>query len=268
MITRIVSAVIAALLVIGAIYFFQALGLYVLSSIMVAGCIYEYSKLTLKQGDAAPYMQWSFMLLAFVTYIATVLRPDLAAEVSVIAAVIFLAMGVTSCRVPQDLPMAFKFQTAGLLGFFYVGLFPGFAIALLGLEHGIALYMGLLGIVFAGDTFAYFFGRFLGKTKLLEVVSPKKTRAGSVGGLIGSAIFGAILARFVEIPTSHLVGIAIVAGAFAQVGDLFESLVKRLADVKDSGRIMPGHGGFLDRLDGVLFAAPVFYVLLHFMTRP
>lgn len=268
MIARVISAVIAAAVLIVCAVYFKAMGLYVISSLAVLGCIYEYSKLTLHEGEAAFHIEISFMLLAAFTYFSTLLRVDLAAAVATVSAILLMAMLVVSVRRSNDLGQAFKIASAALVGIFYVGLFPGFAVSLLGLENGLTLFFGLLAIVFAGDTFAYFFGRFFGRTKLLESVSPKKTIEGSLGGLLGSALVGFCLWRFFlpDLPCVQLVLIAAVSGAFGQVGDLFESLVKRLADVKDSGRIMPGHGGFLDRLDGVLFAAPIFAVLLHFLT--
>jgi phosphatidate cytidylyltransferase len=118
------------------------------------------------------------------------------------------------------------------------------------------------------DTGAYFAGRFLGKAKLYPAVSPKKTRAGAFGGL-GGAIVGALLAHFFYLKSLPLVDglvLAVVAGAVGQAGDLGESLLKRSFGVKDSGGIVPGHGGILDRIDAVLFIAP--YTYLYLLIRP
>jgi phosphatidate cytidylyltransferase len=106
-----------------------------------------------------------------------------------------------------------------------------------------------------GDTGGYFAGRAFGKHKLYEKVSPKKTIEGSVGGLAGS-VLGALLAHFWYLQALPLVGgvlLALVAGALGQAGDLSESLIKRSAGVKDSGVIVPGHGGLLDRVDALVF---------------
>jgi len=267
MTSRVISAVIAAALLIATASYFKTTGLYVISTIAVIGCIREYFKLTLDKADAPTHISVGLMLLSFLTFLVTATRPDLAASIATLSAIVLLAMCVISVRRTNDLEHAFKIASGALVGIFYVGLFPGFAVGLLGLEHGLTLFFGLLGIVFAGDTFAYFFGRFLGKNKLLESVSPKKTIEGALGGLLGSALIGFCLQHFFlpELPAIQMILIAMVSGAFGQVGDLFESLVKRLADVKDSGQIMPGHGGFLDRLDAVLFAAPIYYVLLKFL---
>ncbi|MEZ4299840.1 MAG: phosphatidate cytidylyltransferase [Polyangiaceae bacterium] len=117
------------------------------------------------------------------------------------------------------------------------------------------------------DTGAYFAGRFLGKHKLYEAVSPKKTVEGAIGG-IGGAVAGAMLAHFFymkSLPIAHALGLAVVAGAIGQAGDLGESLLKRSFGVKDSGGIIPGHGGLLDRVDALLFTASISYVYLRFV---
>ncbi len=115
------------------------------------------------------------------------------------------------------------------------------------------------------DTGGYFAGRFLGKHKLYEAVSPKKTIEGALGGL-AAAVIGALLASFwflKSLPVSHAIPLALVAGAAGQAGDLGESLLKRSTGVKDSGAILPGHGGILDRIDALLVTgtATFLYVL-------
>jgi phosphatidate cytidylyltransferase len=122
----------------------------------------------------------------------------------------------------------------------------------------------LMTLMFAWmpDSAAYFAGRAFGRTKLYEAVSPKKTREGFVGGLLGGVV-GALLAHFwylPQIPLAHAVGLAVVCACVGQLGDLVESLLKRSTDIKDSGNILPGHGGLLDRIDGLLFVAPLVYL--------
>ena len=131
----------------------------------------------------------------------------------------------------------------------------------------------VLTIMFAwfGDTGGYFAGRFLGKHKLYEAVSPKKTVEGSIGGLAGS-VFGALLAHFWFLPSLSLVHgvlLALVAGALGQAGDLGESALKRSTGVKDSGAIVPGHGGILDRVDALLVTSAVtFLYTIWFLPHP
>lgn len=122
----------------------------------------------------------------------------------------------------------------------------------------------LLTLTFAwlADTGGYFFGRFLGKTKLYPAVSPKKTRAGFVGALVGAAA-GALAAWAWYLPSidlAQVLPLAILAGGLGQLGDLVESLLKRSTGIKDSGSLVPGHGGILDRIDALLVVAPTVYL--------
>jgi phosphatidate cytidylyltransferase len=120
------------------------------------------------------------------------------------------------------------------------------------------------------DTFAYLSGITLGKHKLFESVSPKKTIEGFIGGIVFSIIAGILLAKFyMEEPIIYWIIIALIVGFFGTLGDLIESKFKRVAGVKDSGNIMPGHGGFLDRLDSIIFVAPfiyLFYQILYYVS--
>lgn len=149
------------------------------------------------------------------------------------------------------------------LGLAYTGLLPCF-VSLLHRSGPVGpdLVVLLLTIAFLGDTGAYFAGRALGRHKLYPAVSPKKTWEGAVGGLLASA-GAAVLAHawyLPELPLVPGVVLAAAAGAMGQAGDLSESLLKRAHGVKDSGRLLPGHGGMLDRIDALLFAAPVLYL--------
>lgn len=134
--------------------------------------------------------------------------------------------------------------------------------------HGADVIVMILLIAWVGDTGAYFAGRFLGKSKLYEAVSPKKTWAGAIGGLAGSLVGAAAikLLRLDHLGWIDVVLIAIPGAILGQLGDLAESLFKRAVGVKDSGSLLPGHGGMLDRVDAVLFIAP--YVYLYIWLRP
>ncbi len=118
----------------------------------------------------------------------------------------------------------------------------------------------LLAIVMASDTAAYFVGRALGRRKLAPAISPGKTVEGAVGGVVGGVLGAwAVSAAGLGLPVWHVVVLGVLVTLFAIVGDLLESLLKRWAGVKDSGRLFPGHGGMLDRLDSLLFGAAVLY---------
>lgn len=132
-------------------------------------------------------------------------------------------------------------------------------------EDGNYMILYLLAATWLGDTGAYFTGRAFGKTKLFERISPKKTVEGAIGGLVLSAVGGFVFAKVGHLPFGIVECILLtmaldVAGI---VGDLAESLIKRSWDVKDSGWIMPGHGGILDRVDSLLFTAPLLWMWLQ-----
>ena len=117
----------------------------------------------------------------------------------------------------------------------------------------------LFAIIWVGDSAAYYVGRAFGRHSLAAKVSPKKTIEGAAGGLIGSVVAGVFGALFLREPWLQVAGISAATAIAGQVGDLAESVLKRSAGVKDSSSILPGHGGILDRLDSLFFAAPVFY---------
>jgi phosphatidate cytidylyltransferase len=130
-------------------------------------------------------------------------------------------------------------------------------------ELGALSVIFLFAVVWATDTGAYFAGRFIGGPKLAPVVSPKKTWSGAVGGLIAALIAGlAVVAATSEVVVSlGIAVVAIVLSIASQVGDLFESWVKRRFDVKDASHLIPGHGGLMDRVDGLIFAAVLAVVI-------
>jgi phosphatidate cytidylyltransferase len=154
-----------------------------------------------------------------------------------------------------------------LMGFLYVPLLLGHLVLLRELPDGIPWIFLMMIIVMGGDTGAYYIGSSFGKRKLYPAVSPNKSVEGAMGGLVGS-IVGAFIAKatfFSALTALDCLAIALVLGLLGQLGDLFESLLKRSFGVKDSGIIVPGHGGILDRLDSLLFAAPAAYYYARFI---
>lgn len=139
-------------------------------------------------------------------------------------------------------------------------------IYLIQLEKGPFFLYFFFGVIFLGDSGAYMFGKLWGRHKMTPMASPNKTWEGSIGGLLFAAL-GAAAGRILLLPELGW-GAAVLTGLFlhavAQVSDPVESLFKRAAGVKDSSNLLPGHGGFLDRIDSLLFAAPFFYYLVRY----
>lgn len=130
------------------------------------------------------------------------------------------------------------------------------------------LPIGFFIILWANDSGAYFTGKFLGRNKLYEKVSPNKTWEGLFGGVALAVICGWMLAQYFDsIETKHWMWIAAIIAVFGNLGDLFESHLKRSYGVKDSGKIIPGHGGVLDRFDGLLLALPLVIFYLKFILK-
>jgi phosphatidate cytidylyltransferase len=178
------------------------------------------------------------MLIAFAAAVAGHTAPGLG-----LAALAMLAAGATS-REP--------WRPAGIL---YCATL-GFGLLLLrqAPEHGLAAVLFVFAVVWLTDTGAYFAGRAIGGPKLLPAISPKKTWAGAVGGLVAGLVAGFIVAICSGIPLTIQLGIvAVLLSVASQLGDLFESWVKRRFGAKDAGTIVPGHGGLMDRVDGLIF---------------
>lgn len=122
-----------------------------------------------------------------------------------------------------------------------------------------------LVLVWVSDTFAFFGGKLFGKHKLAERISPKKTWEGSIIGFLFTMFSGVVIWKFIypDFTVWHWLSVTIIIGFFAQLGDLFESNLKRSVKVKDSSNLIPGHGGALDRFDSILFAVPALYIFLY-----
>ena len=180
----------------------------------------------------------------------------------VIAVDLIIVAGLTLPLFKNDreAPHMVAKQTLGLV---YIPLFLSHLVVLRSEAQGAQWIFWLLCIVAAGDTGAFYTGRSMGRHKLCAWVSPKKTIEGSIGGLCANVI-AALALKMVLLPELAVlpcVVFALLIGIAGQIGDLFASEFKRAAGIKDSGKWLPGHGGFLDRLDALLFASPLAYLL-------
>ncbi|MEM7102454.1 MAG: phosphatidate cytidylyltransferase [Bacteroidota bacterium] len=151
-----------------------------------------------------------------------------------------------------------------LLGAFYIGV-PFALLGVIGLYEGFHpfLILGMLLLTWVNDSFAYLTGSLFGKTPLIPRISPKKTREGSLGGILFTLLGGYLLSLiFSEYTLENWMVISVLIAIFSSLGDLVESMLKRSYTVKDSGGLLPGHGGFLDRFDGFIFMVPFVFLYL------
>ena len=164
----------------------------------------------------------------------------------------------------RELKDASQDTTHKAFGLVYIALPLSFLTPLREIENGQWWLLFLLIVIWSNDTFAYFIGRGLGAPKLASEISPKKTVEGAAGGIIGGAAVAVLFSYLAGMGLSPLnvFVLAAVIGIVAMIGDLAESVLKRAAGVKDSGAIIPGHGGVLDRIDSLLFSVPLLYYYL------
>jgi phosphatidate cytidylyltransferase len=266
-IQRVVSALAAGFLVLGIGVYGGSAGLSLAVTIVIVLSIREYTRMAFRLGQmpsAVTHAYWSICLLTFIGLVY-VTNNEMVLFGLGNAAFFAASLWLTRGRVTNEALLASV--AIGAFGLVYVVLFPYYCLRLLQLPNGVPLFLFMLLVVFSGDTFAYFAGRFFGNRKFMPLISPKKTWAGSAGGLVGSALVGSgYLCMVQDYPVLPTVVFCIVCGFAAQTGDLLMSLLKRVAQVKDSGSIMPGHGGILDRIDGVLISCPLVYAFALYVS--
>jgi len=180
---------------------------------------------------------------------------------------LFLAFALLFLFRVRNIAEAAREVSFAALGFLYIPLLLMHLVMLRQQAYGVQWLLVIMLIVMTNDSAAYYTGCAFGKHRLYPLVSPKKSIEGALGGLVGS-IGGTLLAKYTFFPqltVSDALLTAIFIGMLGQTGDLFESLLKRSFGVKDSGNSIPGHGGVLDRLDSIIFAAPAtYYYAIYF----
>lgn len=258
MLSRVISALVAVSILFGITYWSGAIGLAILSSIIVLICTWEFAQLFSKS------QIWTalFIMACLSVYGTHILSPQYTLPVLLASFLILSTKGLLLFG-HQETPNTYLSIEWALWGLIYCALLPALTIELT-LTIGWKVVYFLLFTVFFGDIFALFSGMSFGGKKILPQISPKKTFSGALGGLAGSSVFGvAFVAWSSSEPINYLqwVCICLFIGVFAQCGDFFESMIKRYSGKKDSGKLMPGHGGLLDRVDGVYFGSIALYLL-------
>ncbi len=253
---RIISGLIGA----GLFILFTYLGgifLTILIIILVIIGLFEYFNICKKLG---------FRPYKIITILASIVLIFLSSNTQFIkiTLIVFIALFIIfilSIPFYYNSGRSFEDGAISIYGFLYLSIPSAIFVNLrnIGLEH----VMFILGVTWINDAFAFFVGKFFGKHKLAQSISPNKTVEGFIGGLIFSIIFGVIFAHILNFPILKYIIFSIILSITGTIGDLSESVMKREANVKDSGMFLPGHGGILDRVDSLIVNIPVYFILIN-----
>ncbi len=268
-IQRVTSALLAAAVVFCLSYYGGKTGMQIVCTLALLLGLREYARIAFQDLKVPISVVASYCAIGVALFVALFARFEYAALEFAIANIIFFTLTLWLAREKSSNENILTAVAMGSFGFIYCVLLPFFSVRLVSLRDGGQWFLFLLIVVFFGDTFAYFGGRWFGRHKMMPQVSPNKTWEGCIGGLLGSCVGGGVFAAgsFHEAPLWMVLAFCLVCGVVAQSGDLLVSLIKRVAHVKDSGHIMPGHGGILDRLDGIFIACPLVYAFALYV-RP
>jgi phosphatidate cytidylyltransferase len=236
---------------------------YILLCAAALVSLWEYFRIT--DPGLSPFIKWINSALVLVLFVAVYMRQALLLPgIMVLWAFFPMALEVFTFSAEKEKGTAMSSRTA-LLGPVYTALPLALLLFIDMRPQGHLWIFFLLTVVFSCDTGAFYFGRSFGRHKLHKRVSPGKTWEGAAGGLLSSLLAAMLFLKFIDIHPFNvsLVLLVISISIASQIGDLAESVLKRNQGVKDSGNILPGHGGILDRIDGLLFAIPVLFFYLN-----
>ena len=275
--TRILTAAVALPIVIASIilplWFHAMIWVFVvLAGLALAAGLFEFysltKKLELKADAGVGYVGAAGLFTGFV-FDAPARAPEMI--IATLALFVILVLITQTFRFQKDFSKMLTGVGVTFLGVIYVAFLGGFLVATrVGFENGANLSTHLLAyfflVIFGSDAGAYFAGRAFGKHKLAPAISPGKTVEGLVGGLVAAGGFAALASVwfFRELPFQWSIPLAVILAAVGVLGDLAESAMKRGSKTKDAASILPGHGGLLDRLDSLLFGAPILYYFARF----
>lgn len=271
---RALTAVLGVAVLLGLLFYGGYWGMGLITFVISMGMLLEFATLTFRLPDRA--LKRGFItFMGFAVHLWLIVLDGDRSVAIFLSFLCLFAFFLFTARPHSDQPSLLTHTrecVTSFFGFFYAVFLPGLFMDLRGFENGALWVCLFLMVIWAGDTGAYFTGKRFGKTKLYPLISPKKTWEGLIGGLLWSALI-AIAFSYTALGQFGSVGLVLLAlgvSAVSVIGDLCESLVKRGFDVKDSGSILPGHGGFLDRFDSVVFGLPIMYagVKWIFLGRP
>lgn len=261
--SRIFSAAVALLVLFLALYFGRESGVYLITFFVVVRGSFEIARMFFNENYPKNVKRFFVGLSSIIFLIVTQEHLRVLSGVAMIFSfVLIVCFGVLLHKQFKSVDLILTFVAKNCLGLIYACFLPATVVWTLQTNNGMEWFLCLLAVVFAGDIGAFLFGVKFGKTKIAPLLSPNKSLQGSFGGLLFSTLAGfSFIFILPNTPLPVLLLCGILGGFFGQIGDFFESLMKRVSGVKDSGSIMPGHGGVLDRIDGVLLSAPWFYIV-------
>lgn len=263
--TRILSALCFLPLLILLVHYGSPLHFLLLIVVVIGLGLLEFYRMLASQGF--PCRQWLGLSLGLTLPVAFYMGGMASQGVAAAIVVLIVVAGVFA---RQETVISLQSTAYTLLGVFYVSWLLSHVLLLRGLAHGQYYVFYIFLVVWLGDAAALYVGTLLGRHKLVPSISPGKTIEGAIGGLIGS-VGGALLGRLWlhdHFTFAHSVVMGGMLALLGQLGDLSESLLKRSTGAKDSAHLIPGHGGILDKVDGILFSAPAMYYYLVYVTRP
>lgn len=263
---RVLTGFTGAAALLGLIIFGGWLGIFFLTTVISLGMVFEFANITFSMQDR---IEKKYVILSITWFVELVnlLAPQGEFQLIVVSFVsLFIYFLISAQRHSESqFSIHFKELMYSIFALIYLVFIPLYLSRIYESPSGTEWTVLFLLIVWASDTGAYFVGKKYGQRKLYPTISPKKTVEGSVGGLATAYLVTVIykMVVFRTMPWLALIFLPAFVGIFAQIGDLCESFFKRAFEKKDSGWILPGHGGFLDRFDGVVFSLPVMYACIR-----
>jgi phosphatidate cytidylyltransferase len=263
---RVLTGLVGAAALLSLILFGGTIGIFILTTIISLGMVFEYCGITLSMTDRNE-KKYFLLLLAWVINFVNLMISNFEGPMLVMAFLSLFTYYLLTARRHDSSLLAshLKELMSSLFGVVYLVLIPLYLVKIYGSINGIQWTFFFLFINWSVDIAAYFVGKKWGRHKLYPEISPKKSVEGALGGLLTSVItaFLCKMLFFKSLPWVGVYLVPILIGVVAQLGDFCESFLKRAFDKKDAGSILPGHGGFLDRFDGVVFSLPLMYACVR-----